>query len=144
MKMNIGVLIPIIGIVLGIACAMFGMYLDFRRKRELLQLHHAERMAAIEKGIELPPLPADYLTGGSGKYSSPAKARRTGLILLFLGIAVTLGLWGGGQGGDTAFWWGLVLVGLGIAFLLAAVLEAREQRQPNGTQHPPIQGSGPS
>jgi len=30
------------------------MWLDFRKKRELFQLHHAERMAAIEKGIDLP------------------------------------------------------------------------------------------
>ena len=129
----IGASLPVIAVVLGITCAMFGMYLDFRKKRELLQLYHAERMAAIEKGIELPPLPEDYFSGRRGRYSSPARTRRTGLILLFLGITITLGLWGGGAG-DTAFWWGFVLVGLGLAFLLSALLEMREMRL-SGDRH---------
>ncbi|MGH8288958.1 MAG: DUF6249 domain-containing protein [Steroidobacteraceae bacterium] len=139
-----GVSVPVVAIVLGIGCAMFSMYLDYRKKRELLQLHHAERMAAIEKGIELPPLPEEYFSSRRGRsYSTHAKGRRTGLILLFLGIAITLGLWGGAGPGDTTFWWGLVLVGLGLAFLLAAALDARELRQSSGPQRPNIvSGSG--
>jgi hypothetical protein len=112
--------IPVIAIVLGITCAMFGLYLDFRKKRDFVQLYHAERMAAIEKGIELPPLPEEYFSGRSGRHSSPARTRRTGLILLFLGIAITLGL--------------------GLAFLLAAVVEFRELRQESGGE-PPLSGS---
>jgi Domain of unknown function (DUF6249) len=137
----IGASLPVIAVVLGITCAMFGMYLDFRKKRELLQLYHVERMAAIEKGIELPPLPDEYLSGRSGRYSSPARTRRKGLILLFLGIAIALGLWTAGADGD-AFWLGLVPIGLGLAFLLAAVFEFRELRQSNGSG-PPLPGSGP-
>jgi hypothetical protein len=133
--------IPVLAIVLGITCAMFGMYLDFRKKRDLIQLYHAERLAAIEKGIELPPLPDEYLSGRSGGYSSPARTRRTGLILLFLGIAIALGLWTGGADGD-AFWLGLVPIGLGLAFLLAAVFEFRELRRSNGSG-PPLPGSSP-
>jgi len=132
--------IPVLAIVLGITCAMFGMYFDFRKKRDLIQLYHAERMAAIEKGIELPPLPDEYLSGRSGGHSSPARTRRTGLILLFLGIAIALGLWAGGADGD-ALWLGLVPIGLGLAFLLAAVFEFRELRQSNGSG-PPLPGSG--
>jgi Domain of unknown function (DUF6249) len=134
--------IPILAIVLGITCAMFGMYLDFRKKRDFVQLYHAERMAAIEKGIELPPLPEEYFSGRSGRHSSPARTRRTGLILLFLGIAIMLGLWTGGQDGDT-FWLGIVPVGLGLAFLLAAVFEFRELRRSSGGE-PPLSGSGRS
>jgi hypothetical protein len=124
----IGSLIPAIAIVLGIGCAMFATYMDFRKKREMIQLFHAERMAAIEKGIELPPLPEEYFSGGHARVSGPARARRTGLILLFLGIAVTLGLWGSGWFGGF-WWWGFVLIGLGVAFLLASWLEGRELRQ---------------
>jgi hypothetical protein len=121
----IGALIPVVAIVFGIACAMFGMYVDFLKKRELLQRYHAERMAAIEKGVELPPLPDALLKGGWRSEPLPARNRRIGLILLFLGIAITLGLWGEGL---TDFWWGLVPAGLGVAYLLSAFLEFREQR----------------
>lgn len=125
----IGVLIPMMAIVLGIGCAMLAMYFQYRNRRELLQQYHLQRMAAIEKGIELPPLPEEYFSGGHCGAASPARARRTGLILLFLGIAITLGLWGGGGDGSTTFWWGLVPIGLGVAFLLAAWFEARESHR---------------
>jgi Domain of unknown function (DUF6249) len=131
----IPLLIPIVGIVFGIGCAMFAMYLDFRKKQELIQLHHAERMAAIEKGIELPPLPPELLSGRYSRSSSsgPAGRRRSGLILLFVGIAITIGLWGGGGAGNGGFWWGLVPTLLGLALLLAGTLEARELRQSNAS-----------
>jgi hypothetical protein len=51
----LALVIPIVAIVFGISVAMLGMWLDFRKKREMFELHHAERMAAIEKGIDLPP-----------------------------------------------------------------------------------------
>lgn len=124
----IGASIPVVAIVLGIGIAMLAMYLDFRKKREMIQLYHAERMAAIEKGVELPPLPDDYFTGGNAGPSSPARTRRTGLILTFLGIGISLGLWGSGLVGDF-WWWGLLPLGLGVGFLLAALLETRELRQ---------------
>ena len=34
--------------------------LDFFKKRSMFELHHQERMAAIEKGIEVPPLPPEF------------------------------------------------------------------------------------
>lgn len=92
---------------------------------------HAERMAAIEKGIELPPLPDGYFSGGDTRSSGPAKPRRTGLVLLFLGIGITLALWGSGVV-DALWWLGVVPLALGVAFLLAAWFEARElQKNPS-------------
>src|SRR5689334_9538926 len=35
--------------------------LDYQKRRRLMELHHAERMAAIERGMELPPLPIEVL-----------------------------------------------------------------------------------
>ncbi|HEV2441938.1 MAG TPA: DUF6249 domain-containing protein [Steroidobacteraceae bacterium] len=124
----IGVSIPVVAMVLGIGIAMLAMYLDFRKKREMIQLYHAERMAAIEKGVELPPLPDNYFSGGSAGRSGPARARRTGLILMFLGIGISLGLWGSDMVGDF-WWWGLVPFALGVAFLLAALFESRDLPQ---------------
>lgn len=127
-----GVLIPVIGIVLGIGFVAFAIFLDFRRRRQTIELFHAERMAAIEKGIELPPLPEEYFSGGGSsalaRSSGVPRALRRGLILTFLGIAITLASWGSGLVGPF-WWWGLVPLGLGVAFLLIAWLEARALRQ---------------
>lgn len=136
----IPLLIPIIAIVFGIGCAMFAMYLDFRKKQQLIQLHHAERMAAIEKGIELPPLPPEALSGRRARVSDPARTRRAGLILLFVGIAITFGLWGGAGTGNTTFWWGLVPTGLGVALVLAAMLETRELPRSDEPPHSNLRG----
>ena len=48
----LGVMIPIIAIVMGLGLGMLKIWTDYRKKREILQAHHAERMAAIEKGID--------------------------------------------------------------------------------------------
>ncbi len=123
-----GVAIPIVAIVGGIAFGMFSLYLKVRRQREMLQLYHAERMAAIEKGIELPPLSPGMLC--EGYYGAPASAghRRgrsgRGITLLFVGIAITLALWQ--TGGDHSFWWGLVIVALGLAQIVRGFLEPRD------------------
>ncbi len=128
----LGVLIPVVAIVLGIGFVAFVIFLDFHKRRHAMELLHAERMAAIEKGIELPPLPEEYFSGdgssASGRPSGIPKALRPGLILTFVGIAITLGLWGSGVVGSL-WWWGLVPLGVGVAFLLTAWIEARALRQ---------------
>lgn len=107
------VVIPIVAIVGGISFAAYSMYLKVRRQREILQLHHAERMAAIEKGIELPPLqPALLHDHHRGGYGSGARRYR-GLIVLLAGVAITLALRqslgapGGGGAWSSSLWgWG--------------------------------------
>lgn len=122
-------LIPIIAIVLGIGIAGFSSYLSYRKRREIYQLHHAERMAAIEKGIEVPPLPAEFFREREdADEPRPVRSRRRGLILLFVGIALTAALWGTGE---AEYWWGLIPIGLGLAYLLAARLEAGERPKPS-------------
>ena len=122
-----GELVIVIAIVFGIGMVMLRLYLDYRRRRELYQLHHAERMAAIEKGIELPPLPAEFFKDSRVRVREPApiRSRRWGLILLFLGAATCAGLWGSGAGAVS--WWGLVPAGLGLALLLSSRFEARDK-----------------
>jgi hypothetical protein len=120
----LGMLIPILAIVLGLGMGMLSVYLDFRKKREIFQLHHAERMAAIEKGIELPPLPAELFTNARKPESGPARQRRIGLILLLLGIAIGVALW---QTGDKDGWWGLVPAAIGLAYLISSALERAER-----------------
>jgi Domain of unknown function (DUF6249) len=127
-----GVLATIIAIVFGIGVFMLRLYLDYRRRRELYQLYHAERMAAIEKGIELPPLPADFFKDSRAREPAPSRSRLWGLILLFLGLALCAGLWGSGAGKVSL--WGLVPAGLGLAMVLSSLLDSKDMaRASNAT-----------
>src|ERR1700735_3890801 len=85
----LSMMIPIVAIVFGIGVAMLGLWFDFRKKREMFQLHHAERMAAIEKGIDVPPLPPEFFRDFKKRNVSPTAYLRRGLMWLLIGIAVT-------------------------------------------------------
>ncbi len=130
------VIIPVVAIVGGISFAAYSMYLKVRRQRETLQMYHAERMAAIEKGIELPPLPPELLHdryyGASYRGEYSRWRRSSGLTLIFVGAAVTIAMWQ--SNGDHSFWWGLVIVAWGLGRLVSNYLE------PPAT--PPQAGSG--
>jgi len=72
-------LIPIFGILFGIGgpavIVIVWFTLNYHKRRKLMELHHAERMAAIERGMEIPPLPIELLDG-----RSTPKRRRTALL----------------------------------------------------------------
>jgi hypothetical protein len=118
----IGILIPIIFIIMGIGSGMMTIYFSFRRRKEMFALFHQERMAAIEKGIELPPLPEEFFTesGKSSseivKRSSPHSKLLAGLVLTFLGLAVGCAMYFTGLRANAL--WSLVLIGMGAAFLI--------------------------
>jgi hypothetical protein len=118
----LALVIPIVAIVFGIGVAMLGMWLDFRKKRELFQLHHAERMAAIEKGIDLPPLPPEFFQGERKQDKTPYTYFRRGVMWLLIGIAATTALWGTH---DNDYWWGFVPVAVGLAYLITFLVERR-------------------
>ncbi len=128
----LAMVIPIVAIVLGLGVAMLKLWLDFRKKREILQSHHAERMAAIEKGIELPPLPpqfygsevssltADVLNEQLKGRHQGLRYLRSGLVWLLVGIAISLALYADhDHGGSHAVaWWGGVPIAFGLSKLL--------------------------
>lgn len=115
------VLVPCIAIIGGISYAAYSMYLKVRRQRETLQMYHLERMAAIEKGIDLPPLPPELVHGGydGGRYRGEYRRRRRtrGLTMVFVGAVVSMALWQ--VNGDKSFWWGLVIVAWGLGRLVS-------------------------
>ncbi len=123
----IAIVIPVVSIVFGVSIGMLALYLDYRRRNNILKLYHAERMAAIEKGIELPPLPPEFFKSRATLEPPATRHRRSGLILLFLGIAIGGAMFGMGI---PAFWWGMVPAAIGLALLISGLLEAREQRKP--------------
>jgi len=127
---NLGVLIPIIAIVLGISTGMLALVLDYRKKQEMFALHHKERLAAIEKGMEVPPLPPEFFQDGRGRRSRhPSDYLRRGLVLLFVGAAISLALY---QNQRDAYLWGLVPAAVGVAQLLFYFLVGRKTPDSNG------------
>ena len=124
----LALLIPIIAVIGAFASQMFSVYHRAHRQRELLQLYHAERMAAIEKGIELPPLPAEMIHERSWSVAGTHQSGRgnyRGIKMLLVGAAITVALWKT-RGGET-FWWGLIIVAWGMAQLVIDFLERRER-----------------
>jgi len=131
--------IPIIAITMGIGIGIVAIILDFRKKQALYEMHHKERLAAIERGMEVPPLPAqffDNLPRGGWKRSS----LRSGLVLTFAGVAIGAALLINGNPGGAA--WALVPIAIGLARLLHHRLDPRADGQ--GSQNGGTSGPGTS
>jgi peptidoglycan/LPS O-acetylase OafA/YrhL len=114
----LALMIPIIAIVMGIGVGGWSIYLNYRKRRDMFALYHQERMAAIEKGIELAPLPDEFFReeGGRRHPRSPHSKLLTGLILLFFGLAMFCAMYFSHQGTDSL--WSLIFIGVGAAFLI--------------------------
>ena len=120
----LGVMIPIIAIIMGIGIGMLSLFLDYRKKQNMFALHHKERLAAIEKGMEVPPLPPEFFQDGRrSRMRAPSDYLRRGLVLLFVGIAISVALFNTQR---QAYLWGLVPAAVGVAQLLFYYLEGRK------------------
>ncbi len=116
----IGVSIPIIAILAGIAVAIVGMLSTHRQRLQRADLRHRERMAAIDKGLELPPDPPDV----DPKGGDDARFLRHGLVLLAVGVTVAAALI---QIPDKDIPWlfGFIPAAIGIAYLVYYGIRAR-------------------
>lgn len=117
-------LIPIVSIVcvvgLPLSMPIVSMVLNYRKRRRLMELHHQERMAAIERGMDLPPLPIELIDG-----RAPRRRRTSllpGLVWLFIGIAALIGV---RTFAEEAALLGLIPIGIGLAYLIYYFVEGR-------------------
>jgi len=122
-------MIPIVAIVMGVGIGMLGLWIDYRKKREIFELHHKERLLAIERGMEVPPLPEALLAGSSRevRLSVPGDYLRRGLLWLLIGIALAITL---------AFnlsleraTWALLPIAVGVAYLIFFATDASMRRE---------------
>jgi len=114
--------IPIIAIFMSLLIPIVYVLVDYRRRRDLVEANHKERMAAIERGIEPPALPESF-------YQATKPPRRSGyllagLIWLFVGIGLFVAL--GAVAGEDVRFFGLIPAGVGLAFLIYYFVEGRK------------------
>jgi len=126
---NIAVFIPIVAIVMGIGIGMLAIWSEHKRKAQLLEQNHRERMHAIEKGVEMPPLPPGLIGVGNGPATASApKALRSGIMMTLIGIVLFVAI--GVAGGKEGALFGLIPAAIGVANLVyAAVLWKKEERE---------------
>lgn len=122
--MDYELLIPLFGIVFAVGLPLcipiVFIVLSFRKRVRLVELHHAERMAAIERGMDIQPLPVELLEGGGRRRRS---SLLPGLIWTFVGLAVLIALWGTRQ--HLALL-GLIPTAIGLAYLVYYCVEGRK------------------
>jgi hypothetical protein len=128
---SIAIMIPLAAIVLGLTIPIVGMSLEYRMKKGLFEQHHKERMAAIDKGVDVPPLPQELFQPRKRKPSTPGSLLRNGLILVLGGAALIVAM---SYPLDTWSLWGLIPVGVGLAYLISFLYE-RQQPYPEGGKH---------
>jgi hypothetical protein len=111
---TLAVMIPIAGVLGGILIAIVAIVLGGRKK----ELEHKERLLAMEKGIEIPqPTKPEHRPA----YQSN---RTAGLVMTFLGIAITIANWV--VGGTNAGVWGFIPLAIGVGLLVSAAMEKKE------------------
>lgn len=128
-------LIPLFAIVFAIGLPLsipivFAV-LNYRRRKHLMELHHAERMAAIERGMEVPPLPLDLIDNRKPRRSSLLP----GLVWLFVGLSVLIAM---RSVSEEEALFGLIPTGVGLAYLIYYFVEGRKlearQREESAAQ----------
>jgi hypothetical protein len=127
----VAVFIPIVAIIMSLSIPIVFAIVDYRRRRDVVEAHHKERLAAIERGIEIAPLPDAF-------YQGYKPARRSsyllpGLVWLFIGIGLFIAL--GAVAGENVRYFGLIPAGVGLALLIYYFVEGR--KLPPGGSTPP-------
>ena len=115
----IGVFVPIIAILAGIAIAIVCVLANHRQRLQRTELRHRERLAAIEKGFELPPDPPE----ADPKRNDQGRFLRHGLVLVAIGATVAAAMMQ--LPGEEPYLFGFIPAAIGIAYVLYYFLYAR-------------------
>jgi len=118
----VAVFIPIVlFVMLGLIPIVFSV-MDYKRRKDIVDANHKERLAAIERGMDIPPLPESFYL--------PLKPQRRssyllpGLVWLFIGIGLFVAL--GAVAGDGWSYFALIPVGIGLALLIYYFAEGKK------------------
>ena len=112
---TMGFFLPIILTALGISVAALAITLSYLKRKHIFTLYHQERMAALEKGVDLPPLPEALLTEDA-KIRNPRRLLLRGLVWLFVGLGIIIAVYSSAGKEEALF--GLIPAGIGLAHLI--------------------------
>lgn len=125
----LGIFIPIIAIIMGCSIAIVSIWAEHKRKAQVLDQNHRERLNAIEKGIELPPLPTQLVQEGNSNgpaTATPAKSLRAGIMLTLIGGLLYLAI--ERMGAEEIALFGLIPAAVGIANLVYAAIQWNKEK----------------
>jgi len=123
------ILIPLSAIILGISAGIVGIVSRHRQLLQRADLRHRERLAAMDKGLELPPEIVDV------EASRPRFLLR-GLVWTFVGVAGYFAL--NGLAGDEESTLAGIPFAVGLAYLIYYFVQGRkEDEQAPAAKGPP-------
>lgn len=124
---DLALVIPIVAIMMSLAIPIVAIVADFAKRRKIYELHHKERLAAIEKGVELPPIPVELV--GAAPKGRPRYLLR-GLVWLFVGLGILIALSGVTSPGREKVWMlGFIPTGVGLAYLIYYFVEGKRVQE---------------
>lgn len=126
---QMALLIPILGIVFGIGVAIVAIVAGHRLKISRLEFRHRERLAALDRGLELPPD-----TDGFDPAARRPRYLLRGLVWLFVGGGIVVAL-NALSGPDEALL-GVIPAGVGLAYLIFYFVEGRHEAQADAGRGP--------
>jgi hypothetical protein len=133
----LAMLVPIVSVTVSLGALIVWIVVWYRRRKHEIDCRHKERMAAIEKGLELPPesLPQPEQMPPRSRYLL------RGLIWLGVGLAITLGGrdWLQAPLGGS----GWIAVAVGAAYLVFYFVEGRKEAVPKREAPPSGGGQAP-
>jgi membrane-bound metal-dependent hydrolase YbcI (DUF457 family) len=131
----VAIFIPITAIVMSLLIPIVFTITDYRRRRDVVEAHHRERMAAIERGMDIPPLPESFYN--PIRRSRGPRYLLTGMIWFFIGVALFIAL--GAVTGEEVRHFGLIPAGVGLAFLIYYFVEGRHEKlEPEPAAQPTV------
>jgi hypothetical protein len=137
---TIALFIPIVAIVMSLSIPIVYTIMDYRRRRDIVEAHHRERLAAIERGIEIPPLPESFYQPISRRAPRTDSTLLPGLIWFFVGVTLFVALWSVAR--ESWSYFGLIPAGVGLAYLIYYAVEGRKQVPAAGTTGAPGEVKG--
>ena len=119
-----GMFIGLVSSTLVLSIPIIYIVLRSRRTQKAMELVHAQRMAAIERGMELPPASLDFGLEQSGR-TKPRTALLPGLMWFFVGLAIS-GASLATDGDGPPMFVSLIPVAIGLAYLIYYFAEERK------------------
>jgi Domain of unknown function (DUF6249) len=115
---DLGVLIPIVAIVFGVSAGMLSTWTSHKRKQQLMEQAHKERLVALERGLPLPDIPKEL--ADEDEKPNAARSLRNGVALCLIGVVLYFALIR--VGADDAALFGLIPAAIGVGNLIYAYM----------------------